>query len=290
MVLKIIEQLNLLMKDLKLYIEKNGHHFPGDWGTHNIIYNLDDGKLYNVDMEGFYTYGSSVSYDTDALNRIAKLKDNMYFSLEITKVLNVLKYTKSSGEHYSASHTNIGYHSIELDGNYFEGQRDCIARHKYISEEIDLTGCNILDIGCCQGGMLYPVSEIISKGVGIDFNYKNINACNKVKEYRKMTNLSFYVFDLDKESFNLMNDLCPEKIDVTFLFSICMWVKKWKEVIDFIGLKSDVLFIETNGSTQQQEEQIEYCSKHFPNIKKMFDRSEDDKSQKNRKFFICRKV
>ena len=48
------------------------------------------------------------------------------------KVLNILKYTKTSGQAYSGQHKNIGYHSIVLDNEYYKGQRDCIKRLSFI--------------------------------------------------------------------------------------------------------------------------------------------------------------
>ena len=28
----------------------------GDWALHNLIYSIEDDKIYNVDLEGFMTY------------------------------------------------------------------------------------------------------------------------------------------------------------------------------------------------------------------------------------------
>ena len=47
--------------------------------------------------------------------------------------------------------------------------------------------------------MLYLISDKIKSGTGIDFNYKNINSCNKITNYKKISNLCFYIFDLEKE-------------------------------------------------------------------------------------------
>ena len=113
----------------------------------------------------------------------------------LTNTLNIIKYTKKSGKAYSGTHEKIGYHSIMLGDTYYRGQRDCYKRMTYIKNEIDLVGKNILDIGCCVGGMLYPISNIIKSGVGIDYNYRNINSCNKITKYNKMSNLSFFMFE-----------------------------------------------------------------------------------------------
>jgi hypothetical protein len=207
----------------------------------------------------------------------------------LNKTLNVIKYVKSSGYSYSGQHIDIGYHSLELDGKYYRGQRDCIERLKFIENEIDLTNKNILDIGCCIGGMLFPLVNKIDSGIGIDFNYKNINAGNRIIKYKHISNLSFYQFNLDTEDLNLIDNFYDNKIDIVFLFSMCMWLKKWKNVIDYIHNISDILLIETNGTTEQQSEQIQYINHKYTNVKILYDKSLDDKGQPNRKLYLCKK-
>ena len=202
------------------------------------------------------------------------------------ETLNIIRYVKKSDKAYSANHIDIGYHSIEIDGTYHKGQRDCVKRLEFCKKEYDFKNKNVLDIGCCIGGMLFPLSSTISSGCGIDFNYRNINAGNAIKQYKKINNLQFYVFDLDKEELEFIKNFIP-KIDVIFLYSICMWIIKWKELIDFISLNSKVLFIETNGSSSQQLEQINYCKLKFSDVKKIYDKSLDDKGQHDRKLYIC---
>ena len=51
------------------------------------------------------------------------------------KVINIIKYVKTSGKSYSGNHIDIGYHSIELDGVYHRGQRDCVKRLEYCKKE-----------------------------------------------------------------------------------------------------------------------------------------------------------
>ena len=203
-----------------------------------------------------------------------------------SNVLNVIRYVKTSAESYNGKRYDTGYHSIEIDGIYHKGRRDCLKRLEFCKKEYDFTNKNILDIGCCIGGMLFPLSSTIKTGCGIDFNYKNINSGNIIKQYKKINNLSFYVFDLDKEELDFIKNFIP-KIDIVFLFSVCMWIKKWKELINFINLNCKVLFIETNGSPSQQLEQINYCKLKYKSVKKICDKSLDDNKQHARKLYIC---
>jgi len=121
-------------------------------------------------------------------------------------ILKVIKYIKEDKKDYSGCHKDIGYHSIEIDGIYYKGQRDCIKRLEICKNYCDFSNQNILDIGCCIGGMLFPLSSKINYGCGIDYNPKNINAGNIIREYKKIDNLSFYVFDLDKENYNFIKN------------------------------------------------------------------------------------
>ncbi len=51
---KIENKLIDLQNDLNKYVKTN--KLSGDWALHNLIYCLDTNKIYNVDLEGFYTY------------------------------------------------------------------------------------------------------------------------------------------------------------------------------------------------------------------------------------------
>ena len=48
--LKIKEQILLLKNDLNANKDK----LYGDWALHNLIYSINDNKIYNIDIEGFY--------------------------------------------------------------------------------------------------------------------------------------------------------------------------------------------------------------------------------------------
>lgn len=207
-------------------------------------------------------------------------------NINLENTVNIIKYVKENNTSYSGKHIDIGYHSIELNGQYYRGQRDCLKRLEYCKKEYDFNGKNVLDIGCCIGGMLFPLSSMINYGCGIDYNFRNINAGNAIKDYKKISNLSFYLFDLDRENHEFITNFIHD-IDVVFLFSVCMWIKNWKKLIDFICLKTKVLFIETNGSSVQQEEQIDYCKIKFNCVKNLYEKSLDDNGTQNRKLYVC---
>ena len=51
---KIIKSILNMKEKLNNYIKTN--KLSGDWALHNLVYCLDRHKIYNVDIEGFYTY------------------------------------------------------------------------------------------------------------------------------------------------------------------------------------------------------------------------------------------
>jgi len=301
---EIINNMISKIDELMKCLNQNCKNIGGDWALHNLIYSVEENKIYNVDIEGFYTYyvlpwwanidkiNEFLTSVLEKLNQYNNMDNNMDKNMNennVNKVLNIIKYVKSSGYSYSGQHIDIGYHSIDLDGKYYRGQRDCLQRLEYIEKEIDFNNKNVLDIGCCIGGMLFPLADKINNGIGLDFNYKNINAGTRIVNYKKISNLAFYQFDLDKEDINFIDNFYDDKIDIVFLFSMCMWLKKWKNVIDYIYNISDILLIETNGSSNQQLEQIQYVKSKYKDVKILYDKSLDDKGQHNRQLYLCKK-
>lgn len=202
------------------------------------------------------------------------------------QVQNLLNYTKISGSSYSAYRYPAGYHSIEINGHRLQGQRDPVKRLEEVP--IDFRGKTILDIGCNQGGMLFQLDGLVKWGVGIDYDSRMINAANRIKSLRKISTLNFYIFDLEKEPLNLIEDLIPEsKVDVIFLLSVCMWLENWREVVEFGCKISNSMVFETNGSDEQQLAQEGHLRKLYENVLLLTKSSEDDPKQKRRKLFCC---
>ncbi len=220
------------------------------------------------------------------VNRLDTKNDDVNYDISIKKVMNLLSYTKKSGVSYSAGKFSSGYHSFVIGKHIFKGQRDPLIRFKDLP--FSLKGMTVLDIGCNQGGMLHAFSKDIRYGVGVDYDARMINAANKIKSYTKTNNIDYYVFNLENESLEYLNDFLPEeKVDAVFLLSVCMWIQNWKEVIEFCKKISSILIFETNGKPKQQDEQIQYLKKVYSNVQLVNERSEDDSSQKLRKLFYC---
>lgn len=207
---------------------------------------------------------------------------------ETRKVLNVLDYTKSSGSQYSAKVFEAGYHAIELNGKTFAGQRE--PEQRLAGVPIDFSGATVLDIGCNQGGMLFEISDRIRHGAGIDYDPRMINAANRVRAYKKLGNLDFYVFDLEREDLRVLDSfMVGGGVDVVMLLSVCMWIRNWQDVIVKCSRLADTLLFESNGSREQQNEQLRFLERTYETIETVRESSPDDPIQQARGLYVCRK-
>lgn len=203
------------------------------------------------------------------------------------QALNLLGYTKTSGSSYSARRFPAGYHTIQFDGLTLRGQRDPLARLELVP--FDFTGKTVLDIGSNQGGMLLALTDKLKWGVGVDYDYRLVNAANRISRIKGAANLDFYVFDLERENLRLIRDYLPGKrADLCFLLSVCMWLKNWREVVDFAASVSEAVLFESNGSDQQQDEQIAYLKSVCRSIEMLAEESADDPGQKRRRLVLGR--
>lgn len=219
------------------------------------------------------------------INRLDTTNDDGN-SKEIKKIINLLCYTKKSEISYSAIDYEIGYHSFEIDGQTFHGQRN--PQKRFLNLPVSFNGLTVLDIGCNQGGMLYSLQDKLKYGIGIDYDSRMINVANKIKSHTKANNLDYYAFDLEKESLNYIYDFLPEeKVDVVFLLSVCKWIKNWQEVIIFCSKISTTLIFESNGRRKKQRDQIDFLRRVYKTVQLINNKSEDDPKQKNRKLYLC---
>lgn len=200
-------------------------------------------------------------------------------------IKNILQYTKSSKSGYQGKGFKTGYHSLNLNGEVLQGQRNPEMRLKNVP--YDFTNKVVLDIGSNQGGMLFAIKDVISYGVGIDYDYRLVNAANTLSHYYQSKNINFYVHNLDKDPLSLLLDFNQSnKYDIVFLLSVCMWIDNWKEVIKWVKENSTACLFETNGTKQQQEDQIKELKKYF-SVDVINKESLDDPSQHRRMLLLC---
>jgi SAM-dependent methyltransferase len=206
--------------------------------------------------------------------------------MEARKVINLLRYTKKSGSAYNANEFEIGYHSVQLGDLFLKGQRN--PGERLATLDFDFTGKKVIDLGCNQGGMLREIADKTAYGLGVDYDSRMINVANRIKRFNGIKNLDYYVLDLDNEDINLIKDFSSEdSFDIVFMLSIAVWVSKWKELVQFANSIAPYILFETNGTSEQQTDQIEYLKKTYSIVKLISERSEDDPGQKMRQLFIC---
>jgi SAM-dependent methyltransferase len=209
------------------------------------------------------------------------------FSKEEVKLINLLNYTKKSASTYSGELYDVGYHTFNLGDKVLKGQRNPAERLKNVP--FDFKGKSVLDIGSNQGGMLNAIAKDIKYGVGVDYDSRMVNVSNKIKEHSNHKHLQFYVFDLENENLKYLKDFLPtDKVDICFLLSVCMWLKNWKELILFVKETSEELLFESNGSEEQQKEQIDFLKANYKEVLMINEISDDDPLQKKRKLLLCR--
>lgn len=205
---------------------------------------------------------------------------------EMNRLVNLLSYTKTSGSPYNAAPCEGGYHTIEINGRILAGQRKPTERLKIVP--YDFGAKTVLDLGCNQGGMLFALGDQIRAGVGVDYDGRMVNAANRIKASRGNQNLHFYVHDLEKEPLGLIKSfLMQSGVDIVFLLSVCMWIKNWKDVIDFSADIAPAMLFESNGSPEQQHQQEEYLRSRYKDVVLLQSQSPDDPMQTARRLFLC---
>ena len=78
---KEIYKIKIEILKLKSILNENVNKLSGDWALHNLIYSINDNKIYNVDLEGFFSYPSLPTWGN--INLINKWLDNCIMKLNL---------------------------------------------------------------------------------------------------------------------------------------------------------------------------------------------------------------
>lgn len=218
-----------------------------------------------------------------ALFLLIAWQNNAYTGAQEDNIIELLKY--ASKDSFGAQFT-AGYHTIILGKQLIQGQREPQKRLKKVG--YDFTGKTVLDFGTNIGGMLFCVAKKIKAGIGIDYNYKAINAAQRLKAYYGYRNINFFVFNLERDPLNLIKNLNSNaKIDICFMLSLALWVKNWRSVATFASQIAPSLLFETHGDEVFQAEQITFLRTLYKKIVLVNNSSEDDPLMKNRRLLLC---
>jgi SAM-dependent methyltransferase len=206
-------------------------------------------------------------------------------------VLDILQYSIGKKRKTFGHGFDAAYHTVELGGVEYEGQRDVNTRLDNL-KDYDFEDKVVMDLGCNSGGMLLKLHDKIDMGIGVDYNAKVINAANAIKAYENIDNVHFYTFDLAREPLHMLNKLSlHRKPDVFLILAVALWIPNWKELVQLAAALDSDLIYESNGKPAHQEEQEEYLKTLYKNVNKVADESNDDNrpgsGAKLRKLFIC---
>jgi adenylate kinase family enzyme/2-polyprenyl-3-methyl-5-hydroxy-6-metoxy-1,4-benzoquinol methylase len=205
----------------------------------------------------------------------------------VTQIINLINYAKSRNTIYAGQTFPAGYHTITIDSTVLPGQREPQKRLSQVP--LDFTGLTVLDLGCNQGGMLFSLAGRVRCGIGIDHDSRLVNVANRIATHSKHRQLAFYTLDLDNDDLTVLLDLIPTtQIDIVLLLSVCTWIKKWRDVIDFVSVHSSMLLYEANGPKEGQDEQISYLHTRFKTVELLASQSLDDSTHHARQLYLCK--
>jgi len=177
-----------------------------------------------------------------------------------------------------------GYHTLNVQGDLYKGQRDCIQRMQPLLSV--LKGRSVVDLGCNVGGMLHALAPMISYGAGFDYNNKCVNTATALSRANGTANLDFFRFDLDKDDLAFLPNYLPVSVDVCMMLSIAKWIKRWKEVVKMCWTMAPFLIFETNGHTQAEQKTF---LETLYDVQVLSNKSLDDLGQHNRMLLLCKR-
>ena len=180
----------------------------------------------------------------------------------------------------------LGYHSYSIGDIKTKGQRDPLTRIEIFREHIDFSNKNVVDFGCNTGAMLHHLSEI-SRGFGIDYDQKCIDAAINITRILDRENLEFKSFNLSPFQGDLsyqfldvktweshLSKTLPFNPDVVFLLSLGSWIE-WKYLYNFCSNLDCEIVLETNND-KEGKHQLNFFAALKKDIQQISDNSLDD--------------
>ena len=206
---------------------------------------------------------------------------------EVERILGLLNAAKSNPEWMDRNGFVAGYHTIELDGQRYRGQRDPAALLAMLP--LDLTGKIVLDLGCNTGGMLHALADTIAMGLGVDKGTASIEAAEAIKEHQDHVHLRFQTFDLDEDDLEtLSGQLRGGRADAILFLTLPLRVLRWSEALAWCAEHTSTLVFEAQGTVEQQLEQLIVATSHFPRLELVSGHSDGDFARRGRSLWVCR--
>ncbi|CDX21477.1 hypothetical protein MPLDJ20_110387 [Mesorhizobium plurifarium] len=138
---------------------------------------------------------------------------------ETQGALRLIQYSRQVRDKGADHDLPIPYQSMDLGTVSLPGLRDTSRRLNLLP--IEFEGKTVLDIGCSLGGFLFSLSRTLRWGVGIDIDWRSINVCQKLKSVQAVSNLDFYVHDIETQPLSLIEQFLPDPtVDIVFIMRI----------------------------------------------------------------------
>jgi SAM-dependent methyltransferase len=201
-------------------------------------------------------------------------------------VFRIVDQIRRNDRPYAGVDHAAGYHSLELRGERFRGQRDCSQRLAQVPFEFE--GKVVLDLGCNVGAMLHSLSRRIQTGYGVDVDPRCIEAAQRIQRLNDAKNLEFFTFDVEGQPLSVLRGRLPvARVDICLLLSLCGWLAHWRELVVDASRMAPHLLFESNGTEQQQQEQSAWLRRCYGQVQLLSETSADDFERSDRKLFLC---
>lgn len=260
---KIKEKIDIFVEDLKLADKKKLLY--GDWGIQNIIYDIENDKIYNIDTEGLYTYPTLPRWC-----RIDKIIENIYESL----------YANPLMKSFTSIIWNNGLHNkdkiLEMIPNIITSYPFSIKKENLHETIFDIYS---MDKRCAHNIVLPKKIDLLKKHneehLIVKFLIDNpkfnrnisLEAVNMKNNIRKQFSNIIHVADNYEESDYIWNKYSP-----AYMFDV--YIKKFSKKTKLIsldkldesdGVKVDIISV-FNGNFKHSNPLIQYyCYKKSDN-------------------------
>jgi len=160
-------------------------------------------------------------------------------------------------------------------GYYQNGQRSTKVRLDLVSQKVDFTGKNVLELGGNAGDFLLKLAPQISFGVGTDFDASRINEANFNARKAGFNNIIYYVDDLrEGNEMEFINTFPNQQVDIVMMYAVCdSWlpISICKRIVKNCAKMAKTLIIEVNKNEQKNTPIIPFLSTVYNSVEEITD-------------------
>jgi len=144
-----------------------------------------------------------------------------------------------------------------------------------VSQKVDFTGKNVLELGGNAGDFLLKLAPQISFGVGTDFDASRINEANFNARKAGFNNIIYYVDDLrEGNEMEFINTFPNQQVDIVMMYAVCdSWlpISICKRIVKNCAKMAKTLIIEVNKNEQKNTPIIPFLSTVYNSVEEITD-------------------